>query len=517
MRIVALSFVPLVTHWAFGYCARHSQTMSILIGIDLGTTVLKAAALDGRTGRVRAIAARRLAVRTEADGTREQNLRDLDRGLEAVMRELRSQLGRQWTQVAGLGLAAQGGSFTICNRDTGEPLTPMRLWSDQRPLRLVSKVAALRPVSYWQRLAFNAGPGLGLAKMLWLREQDPGLFADSNIYVGAGEYAMFRLTGQWRQDAGNALQIGCYHVPRRALDPEPLSLVDVPLSFVAPMREGHGALTLSAATASRWGLPAGLPVAGPYFDHEAGYLSTMGVLRRPLLCSLGTAWVGSLALANPPRSPNQLLVPAPHNDGWLTVQALMTGNVTWDWALATFVGGSHVSALRRAAEIFHERLLPPPGMIALPWMHLMNPFKRDATGAGGFFGGGVTATREDFVRVVALSMTYEMYRIFHQVRDQRKADGVVLAGGASKGACFRTFLAALFAPLPVYAMQEEDLTGMRGCLYGLSRQVAAGKARRVPVPARAVVERIREGSEIYGEIFNRMLGQEGITPLEFDS
>ena len=485
----------------------------ILIGIDLGTTVLKAGAIDRRSGRVLAVAAQRLPVRAEADGTREQQLPDLDRAFDTVLARLRRQLGKNWVRVAGIGLASQGGSFAICNRQTGATLTPMRLWSDQRPGRLVRQVAALRPVSYWQELQLNTGPGWGLARMLWLREQNPRLFAAENIYVGAGEYAIFKLTGQWQQDAGNAIQIGCYRVPQRALDAEPLGLVDVPLSFVAPLREGF--LTLSADAVKRWRLPAGIPVAGPYFDHEAGYLSAVGVSDRPLQCSLGTAWVGNFSLAanEQVKTSNQLVVPAPHNDGWLVVQPLLTGNTTWDWALETFIGGRHAAALRQAAKLFEKQLLPPPGMVALPWMHLMNPLKRDAIGAGGFFGGGVTARREDFVRAVALGMTCEMARVFQLVRDQRKADSVVLGGGASKGTVFRSYLAALFAPLPVLVLQEEDMAGLRGCLHAFSPHAAASRARRVAVPAG--VEKIRDGLGVYCELFERVLGREGIAPLDF--
>ena len=490
-----------------------TTTSEILLAIDLGTTVLKAGAIDRRTGRVLAVAEQRLPVRAVADGTREQKLPDLNRGFDAVLARLRRQLGQRWQAVAGIGLAAQGGSFAICNRQTGAALTPLRLWSDQRPGRLVPQVAALRPVAYWQELALNTGPGWGLARMLWLREQNPQLFAGENIYVGAGEYAIFQLTGQWRQDAGNAFQIGCYRVKNRALDAEPLSLVDVPLSFVAPLRAGP--LPVSPAAMKRWRLPAGIPVAGPYFDHEAGYLSAVGVSDRPLQCSLGTAWVGNFCLPvnEQAKSPTQIVVPAPQHAGWLIVQPLLTGNVTWDWALDTFVGGRPATAVRRAAKIFEEKLLPPPGMVALPWMHVMNPLQREAVGAGGFFGGGVAARRKDFVRAVALGMTCELARVFGQVRDQRKADSVVLGGGASQGACFRSYLAALFAPLPVFALQEADMAGLRGCLHAFSPRASAGQARRVAVPADAA--RIRDGFAVYAELFERVLGREGISPLDF--
>ena len=52
----------------------------------------------------------------------------------------------------------------------------------------------------------------------------------------------------------------------------------------------------------------------------------------------------------------QLVLPSPLGAGHLVVQPLLTGNVTWDWALTTFLGGSHASALRRYPAVFKQSL-----------------------------------------------------------------------------------------------------------------------------------------------------------------
>ncbi|NQU09693.1 FGGY-family carbohydrate kinase, partial [bacterium] len=453
----------------------------ICLGIDLGTTVLKAAAFDAATGRELGRAQRRLPLIATPDGGREQDPHLIDRALGAVCRELRRRVGRRWLRIAGVGLASQGGSFCIVDRVTGRPHTPFRLWNDMRPLRHLSEVARRKPAAYWRRLAMFDGPGWGLARMIWLRRRAPRLFRPQNLYVGAGEYAYFRLTGQWRQDPGNALQIGCYNVRRAALDPEPLRLVNVPASFVAPLRDGHRPLPAGADAARRYGIARGTPVVGPYLDHEAGYLSAVGVSRHPLQCSLGTAWVGNFVL--PPdarwRSPFQLVMPALDGPGWLIVRPLLTGNVTWDWALTTFVHRNQQRALDRAADIFARRLLPPRGLTALPWLNLPNPLLPDALGAAAIYGLSPATTPADLLRAVAAGMAFDLVRSFARIRDQRCIDSVVLGGGAGKGRNFQQLLAALFAPVPVYVTQDQDLTGPRGAVYAFSRAAAAGPARRV--------------------------------------
>src|SRR5437762_2616076 len=85
----------------------------------------------------------------------------------------------------------------------------------------------------------------------------------------------------------------------------------------------------------------------------------------------------------------------------------------------------------------------------------------------------------------------------------------------SKGASFRQYLATLFAPLPVYALQEEDLAGLRGCVHAFAPRSPAGNAKRVALPKRRDAEKILEGYEVYAELFERVLGRVGNSPFHF--
>ncbi|NQT19753.1 MAG: hypothetical protein HQ592_08610, partial [Planctomycetes bacterium] len=129
------------------------MTGDVLLGIDLGTTVLKVAAFDAQTGKALGVTSVRLPLRTDADGTREQDPKAIDHALHRAAGGLRRKLGKAWSRVAGVGLASQGGSAIIADRATGEPHTPMQLWSDTRPLHLLSDIAKRKPAGYWRRLS----------------------------------------------------------------------------------------------------------------------------------------------------------------------------------------------------------------------------------------------------------------------------------------------------------------------------------------------------------------------------
>ena len=431
-----------------------------------------------------------------------------------VVGNLRRRLGRLWRNVVGLGLSAQGGSAILVDRATGRAHTPMQLWNDTRPLGLLPEIAARKSPSYWRRLSYMTQPGAGLARIAWLRRRHPRLFTNNSLYVGAGEYIYFHLTGVWRQDAGSALQVGCYDARRRRIDGEPLHLVGVTEKFVAPMRQDHETHPLSTAGARLLGLPAGIPVAGPYMDHEAGYLSSADVSARPLQCSLGTAWVGNFVTAKAPPPGFNLVLPSPLGRGSLVVRVMSAGNMTQNWALESLIHPDHAKALKQAEAIFDEELLPPDGLVALPWLTQPNFLAPQCVGSGGFFGISTHTTREDLVRATVAGMCFELARIFEPVLAARICDSVVLGGGASEGRQFRTILAALFQPLPVYRVLDTETAGPRGTLHAFSLKAAQAATRRLRPPAQAVVNRTRKQYELYRElceVFARGLpGENGV-------
>lgn len=484
----------------------------VLIGIDLGTTVLKAAGFDAGSGRMLAQASKRLPVATSREGKREQSVADLDKALAAILGRLRRDLGGRWKAVAGIGIAAQGGSTIIADRKTGAALTPMILWNDRRAFSHQMEIAGRMPASFWRDVGMQDMPGAGLGRMSWLKDTHSGLFTESNIYAGAGEYLYFRLTGVWRQDAGNALQIGCYNAARQCLDERPLALVEVPVSFVAPMRQDHTTCELSDSAQRAFGLPGGIPAAGPYMDHEAGFMSASAVSTKPLQCSLGTAWVGNFILPEDTagRSPFQLVLPAPFGSGRLVVQPLLTGNVTWDWGLENLVGRDHRKALISADGIFADELLPPFGLVAIPWNTQANPAAAGAIGGGTFFGVSAHTERAHLLRALAAGMAYELLRILEEVKLSGEVDCVVLGGGASRGRFFRKLIAALFSPLEVFTLADEDMAGTRGVLYAFDRKTSQARAVRVRPPAGGVCKRVMEGYRLYLEVFNRLYRQIGI-------
>ncbi len=479
------------------------------LGLDIGSTSLKAAAFDAQSGRLCGRSEEALPLAVDAGGRREQDPAALLEAVCRAFRSLREQTGSRWAHVCGIGLAAQGGSSIVVDRHTGEPATPMILWNDTRAFGHFHQILTRIPPRWWRSFSLRAEPGMGLARLQWLLEQHPDLLHGDRLWVGAGEFICFALTGIWRQDPCHALQSGCYDAQKNRITLQPMQRLELPSDWVAPLRPGHQTLPLAPRLADRLQLSAGTPVAGPYNDHEAGYLSVQHLSARPLEVSLGTAWVGNFVLPEEARggAPFQFCIPAPGGSGKQVILPLLTGNVTLDWALATFVHYDRASALAQADGILAHSLLPPPGLMALPWLNRPNALCPGRTGCAALFGLGPATTAEDMFRAVVSAMVLEFARVFEAVRKRGAVDSLVLCGGAAKNPHLCSLFAALFDPVPVHRVLEADLMGARGCLYPFDPEIAWAHA--VPVSCdRGIDPRLLAAAQtLYQDLFERLCGQ----------
>ena len=479
----------------------------LYIGIDLGTTALKVAAYDAGTGQ--RVAGKEVALRvvTDAEGRREQSPEFIRKSLAKLMGQIATECGGL-ERVGGIGLASQGGSGIVAERATGKALTPMTLWNDAQAFGEYQQLIDSIPLNFWRLRTRRDEPGMGLARLTRLRQESQELLNDKNIYVGAGDYAYFHLTGVWRQDACHALQTGIYDARTNMVSDELAGIVGLSADFFPPLREGNATHPLSKAAAKALSLLEGIPVAGPYMDHEAGFLSTAQVSARPMQCSLGTAWVGNFQLPGSAtgHTPFQLAIPSPASDGTLVVQPLMTGNVTWNWALENFVGGSAGSALKMQARLLHAALLPHAGLVCVPWLNRPHPLDPSLLGGCTFSGLGPSTDRSEMLRAVVAGMGYELYRVFEQVASSGVIDSIVLSGGTAQSPHFQQLIAALFAPLPAYVLEEAGWMGTRGSLYAFSPRAARAGAASIKLDGSVDLDDLAAGQSMYNAVFSRLYG-----------
>lgn len=175
------------------------------IGIDLGTSGVRATAIDQR-GEVLAEASTALPASTTAISSHaEQNPADWWEAVQTVLHDLLSR--RHWEPVA-IAIDGTSGTLLLCD-ETGTPCTPALMYNDARAITQARTLATIAPAESAVHSATSA-----LAKLMWLDDQ--GLAECAAHALHQADWINGRLGGDFNtSDENNALKLGYDPVRRR--------------------------------------------------------------------------------------------------------------------------------------------------------------------------------------------------------------------------------------------------------------------------------------------------------------
>jgi glycerol kinase len=139
-----------------------------LVGVDVGTTGVKALAIDTE-GSIVARAEHGYPLSTPQPGWSEQDPRDWWEATEAVLAELRARSGAP----AGIGLSGQMHGLVALDAG-GEVVLPAILWNDQRTAAECKEIEETLGLDRLIALTGNrALPGFTAPKLVWMRRHEP--------------------------------------------------------------------------------------------------------------------------------------------------------------------------------------------------------------------------------------------------------------------------------------------------------------------------------------------------------
>lgn len=264
--------------------------MALFLGMDLGSTYLKAGVFDG-AGQMRGLGRCHVAAESGAGVQRECELAVFWEAFRAALHDALAQAGATPPDVHAISCASQANTFMLAHADDGQPLSPLILWTDTRG-GVPPPVQAL-----WERLDFPVMTGLGVtvkpefavAKWAWWQQIRPREWAAAQIRT-LPDYVAETLTGRAIVDAGTAAMLGILKQDGACWWPEALETLQLdPSRLPRPCRAGTpiGVVTPGGSAVS--GLAAGTRVVTGGLDHQLAAMGAELAEGRPDLClSLGT-------------------------------------------------------------------------------------------------------------------------------------------------------------------------------------------------------------------------------------
>ena len=262
----------------------------MFLGIDIGTSAVKAVVVDERSIVAQAVAP--LAVSRPQPLWAEQDPDDWLRATEAAVLELAPAV-RQAVQA--IGLAGQMHGATLLDA-ADRPLRPAILWNDGRSVEecafLESSVPDLHAITGNLAMAGFTAP-----KLLWVARHEPDLFSRIATVLLPKDYVRLALTGDRTSDVSDASGTLWLDVGARRWSEPMLAACGLTRSQMPRLVEGSDvAGHLRAEVARRWGMKR-VPVVGGGGDNAAG-AAGIGVVRDgDAMLSLGTSGVIFVATA----------------------------------------------------------------------------------------------------------------------------------------------------------------------------------------------------------------------------
>ncbi len=239
-----------------------SSRGSLLLGIDDGTTAVKAALFDADL-RVVAEARRPVALHHPAPGWVEQDPGEIERAVvDAVAEVLDARDGRP---VIAVGLDHQGESVLAWDAASGAALTPLIVWQDKRS---VPPSGALSD-SVVTRSGLPLDPYFSAGKLAWLLHHDPTVAAARErgaLRLGTIDaYLSQRLGADTATDLSTASRTQLLALGGRDWDGELCEAFGVPRDTLPPVRPTFGAL--GVLRHEHW--PVELPLHARVVDQQA--------------------------------------------------------------------------------------------------------------------------------------------------------------------------------------------------------------------------------------------------------
>ena len=239
----------------------------VLIGIDAGTSVIKAVAFDGR-GRQLEIAARPNSVRDLPGGGVEQDLTKTWNDTAAVLRELVERMPGLPERVVAVGVTGQGDGTWLVD-EAGEPVGDGWLWLDSRAAPII---AELEEKGVVERLYRRTGCGMNISNqsghLVWLDRHEPERLDRAATAFHCKDWLYLKLTGERATDVSEGtFTFGDYRT--RSYVPEILDELGIAhrRGLLPPMLDGSRTThPLSEAAAQATGLKAGTPIALGFLD-----------------------------------------------------------------------------------------------------------------------------------------------------------------------------------------------------------------------------------------------------------
>lgn len=317
-----------------------SSSSPLILGLDVGTSMSKAAIFELGDFAAPLVVARRASVTTAPrPGWSEADPDALLAKLFECIREVTAQVDADRIAVVGLSGTACGA--WLLGSDN-RPVRPAVLWNDGRSADILERWSDSGFLdTVFERSGNMPFPGYTLPTLVWLSENEPERLREAETVVFCKDWVRLALTGVVSSEETDASYVP-FDIAKREWDTELFEGAGVgELTRLLPeLKPPTITDPLLADIALSLGLPAGIPVAVGATDIITGLVGAGAVVPGRAVTILGTSANSSLVTSEPEFRPHGVGIMAAGPLGTYARTMINTsGSTTLDWAANLLAGG----------------------------------------------------------------------------------------------------------------------------------------------------------------------------------
>jgi xylulokinase len=429
--------------------------MAYLLGIDVGTSGSKAILID-ESGTVRADATTEYPLSTPQPLWAEQNPSDWWSATVTSIRAVLEKGGIAAADVVGLGLTGQMHGLVMLDAE-GEVLRPCIMWNDQRTAAQCAAITEKVGLDNVLRLTGNPIlPGFTAPKIVWVRENEPQVYAQVAKVLLPKDYVRYCLTGGFFSEVSGASGTSMFDVGQRQWSGEMLEALEVPREWLPEVTESpEVSAKVNGAAAEETGLLEGTPVVGGGGDQAAQAVGTGIVAEGVVSATLGTSGVVFAASDSYRVEPEGRLHAFCHAvpGMWHLMGVMLSAAGSFRWyrdTLAEVERTQEAETGRDAYDLLTEaaaKVAPGcEGLVFLPYLTGERTPYPDPNARGVFFGLTLRHGKPHMTRAVLEGVSYGLLDSLELMRALGLSiEQVRASGGGARSSLWRQILADVFS------------------------------------------------------------------------
>ncbi len=427
-----------------------------LLGIDVGTTGTKTLLFDAE-GAFLGRAYRPYDLHHPKVGWSEQNPKDWWNAVVETVREVCAD-PEVAKNVKAISLSLQGGTFAPMD-ENGESVRPAIVWNDTRcdaQRQAFTEEVGDTSVMY-QKTGWGLGRALLANEIRWMRENEPGFFANTAWFLSVPDYISMKMTGIPAVDMSDLgiNQLGDIRTGK--YDPALLKFAGISEEKLPKiLRSGETIGNLTREAAGELGLTTDCVLVAGAHDQYAVALGAGAVNAGDIIIGSGTSWVVT-AIGDEPAFETGLPQSVAAVPGmWGSLLSLSSGGVCLEWwrrNLTEAPDGTQISYDQINAQVSARRAAED-GLFFYPFSGRSTDTTKFTKAS--FVGLDLSHDKYHMARAIMEGVAFQILWLMESFKTKPSKEGLKLAGGATRSPIWCQLMADI-SGLPVRIPEVADL------------------------------------------------------------